>query len=219
MQFKLSPSALNLFNECSRCFWLVKHGVWKRPPGIFPSLPSGMDGILKTHFDNFMTKGELPPELKETECNKFKLFDDEDKLKIWRNNFQGVRWVNPEGHTLFGAVDNILVKNDGVLIVLDYKTRGYKIKEEPKEYAKKYYQNQMNMYTFLLQKEGHKTENYAIILFYYPKEVTPTGEVIFDTEFVKIEANVKDAENLFNDAIDILNNKCPTQTCEWCEKV
>ena len=116
-------------------------------------------------------------------------------------------------------MDNILVKNDGVLIVLDYKTRGYKIKEEPKEYAKKYYQNQMNMYTFLLQKEGHKTENYAIILFYYPKEVTPTGEVIFDTEFVKIEANVKDAENLFNDAIDILNNKCPTQTCEWCEKV
>jgi hypothetical protein len=48
--FKLSPSKLNLFQECKRCFWLEKHKVWKRPQGIFPSLPSEMDKILKIHF-------------------------------------------------------------------------------------------------------------------------------------------------------------------------
>jgi len=47
MNFKLSPSALNLMKECPRCFWLAQHKVWKRPSGIFPSLPSGMDRILK----------------------------------------------------------------------------------------------------------------------------------------------------------------------------
>lgn len=31
MPFKLSPSSIALFQECSRCFWLDKHKVWKRP--------------------------------------------------------------------------------------------------------------------------------------------------------------------------------------------
>ncbi len=53
MAFKLSPSSLNLMQDCPRCFWLTQHKVWKRPAGIFPSLPSGMDRILKIHFDKF----------------------------------------------------------------------------------------------------------------------------------------------------------------------
>jgi len=69
MEFRLSPSALNLMKECPRCFWLAQHKVWKRPAGIFPSLPSGMDKILKIHFDKFRDKGQLPPELCENgEC-------------------------------------------------------------------------------------------------------------------------------------------------------
>jgi len=53
MPFKISPSSISLMNECPRCFWLDKHKVWIRPNGIFPSLPSGMDSILKKHFDKF----------------------------------------------------------------------------------------------------------------------------------------------------------------------
>ena len=63
MTFKLSPSSLNLMKECPRCFWLHQHKVWSRPSGIFPSLPNGMDKILKVHFDKFRDKGKLPPEL------------------------------------------------------------------------------------------------------------------------------------------------------------
>ncbi|MEK6875437.1 MAG: hypothetical protein AABX30_02030 [Nanoarchaeota archaeon] len=50
------PSSLSLMKECPRCFWLAQHNVWQRPAGIFPSLPSGMDAILKKHFDKFMEK-------------------------------------------------------------------------------------------------------------------------------------------------------------------
>lgn len=79
MTFKLSPSSLNLFKECPRCFWLAQHKVWKRPEGIFPSLPSGMDGVLKIHFDNFMARGVLPPEIQDhRHANGLKLFDDEE---------------------------------------------------------------------------------------------------------------------------------------------
>jgi hypothetical protein len=108
MPYKFSPSSLSLLKDCPRCFWLSFHGV-KRPETIFPSLPGGMDRILKVHFDRFMEKGELPPELRHLDCMKgCSLFDDREKLSLWRNNLKGVSWTDSAGNILRGAVDNIL---------------------------------------------------------------------------------------------------------------
>jgi len=60
--YNISPSSINLMLECPRCFRFRFNKGIKRSPRIFPSLPSGMDGILKKHFDNLMEKGELTPE-------------------------------------------------------------------------------------------------------------------------------------------------------------
>src|SRR3989344_4003512 len=148
--------------ECPRCFWLDKHGVWKRPSGVFPSLPSGMDRILKTHFDKFRDKGKLPPELCDNHnCKDMKLFNDKELLRIWQSNLKGIRWKDEQGNIFYGAVDNVLVK-EKKLIVLDYKTRGYALKEDTAEH----YQNQLDIYNFLLRKEGYDTEDYALLLFY-----------------------------------------------------
>ncbi len=213
MTFKLSPSAINLMKECPRCFWLTQHKVWKRPAGIFPSLPSGMDRILKIHFDKFRDKGQLPPELCENgECKNLKLFDDKEKLKIWQNNFKGVSWTDKEGNELHGAVDNILVKGKK-LIVLNYKTRGYPLKED----AAEHYRQQLNIYNFLLRKNGYQTEDYFFLLFYVPKEITPTGEVIFDTTLINMKVDVESAEKVWKKAIKLLNSDCPKDSCEWCE--
>ena len=145
MVYKFSPSSLSLLKECPRCFWLQFNKNIKRPAGIFPSLPSGMDKILKTHFDSFMEKGVLPPELCDNgECKGLKLFDDEEILKVWRSNFKGIQWKDKEENLFRGAVDNILVKGKK-LIVLDYKTRGFPLKEDTAEH----YQNQMDIYNFL----------------------------------------------------------------------
>lgn len=213
--YKLSPSSMSLMKECPRCFWLDKHNVWKRPAGIFPSLPSGMDRILKIHFDKFRDKGELPPELcNNGACTKMKLFDNKELLDDWRNNFRGIRWEDEKGNTLFGAVDNLLVKGKK-LIVLDYKTRGYACKDDTADH----YQNQLDIYNFLLRKNGYETEDYAFLLFYVPSSVTETGEVIFDTSLVKRKIDVKNAEKIFEKAINLLNDNCPKKTCEWCERV
>jgi len=213
MIFKLSPSSLNLMKECPRCFWLHQHKVWRRPSGIFPTLPAGMDKVLKKHFDNFRDKGELPPELcNHVHCENMKLFDDEELLKVWQNNLRGIQWEDKDGNLLRGAVDNILVKGKK-LIVLDYKTRGYALKEDTHEH----YQNQLDTYNFLLRENGYETEDYGFLLFYIPKEVTETGEVIFDTELIKMETNPQSAEKIFKDAIKLLNSDCPKDSCEWCE--
>ena len=216
MPFKLSPSSLNLMKECPRCFWLTEHDVWSRPTGIFPSLPSGMDGILKRHFDKFMERGLLPPELcKDSECENFKLFDNKKLLGEWRNSRKGLWFQDSEGNIIHGGIDNLLVnKINNKLIVLDYKTRGFPLKEDTHEH----YQNQINIYVWLLELLGHETENFAYLLFYYPKEVLETGEVIFDTVLKKMKINTEEAENLFRKAIKMLNSECPSEGCEWCER-
>lgn len=214
MPFKLSPSALNLMQECPRCFWLTQHKVWKRPSGIFPSLPSGMDKVLKEHFNKFRDKEEMPPELcEDSSCENMKLFDDKEKLKVWQNNLKGVSWKDEEGNELHGAVDNLLVRGNK-LIVLDYKTRGFPLKEDTHEK----YQKQLDIYNFLLRKNGYETEDFGFLLFYVPKEVTETGEVVFDTTLKKMPTNTKDAETLWKDALELLNSDCPKEVCEWCER-
>ncbi len=215
--FKLSPSALNLYKECPRCFWLAKHKIWKRPAGIFPSLPSGMDKILKIHFDKFRDKGQLPPELCENgECKNMKLFGEKELLKKWQSNFKGVSWTDKKGNELHGAVDNILVKGKK-LIVLDYKTRGYALKEDTAEH----YRFQQNTYNFLLRKNGYETEDFFFLLFYVPNEVMATGEVLFDTELVKMKVDVGMAEKIWKEALELLGGECPEKNdeCLWCNKV
>ena len=199
--------------ECPRCFWLTQHNVWKRPAGIFPSLPSGMDRILKIHFDKFRDKGQLPPELcSNGECSRMKLFDDKEKLKVWQNNWKGISFKDKNGNELHGAVDNLLTKGKKI-VVLDYKTRGYPCKEDTHEH----YKNQLDIYNFLLRKNGHQTEDFAFLLFYIPKEVMSTGEVIFDTELKKLKVDVANAEKIWKNAIKLLNSDCPKKSCEWCE--
>ena len=221
--YRLSPNSLGLMKDCPRCFWLDKHEQWRRPVGIFPSLPAGMDRILKKHFDSFRDKGKLPPELrKEIEEKDAKLFGDNDEekklLEVWRNNKKGIQWEDEEGNILMGAVDNILVR-DGKLIVLDYKTRGYALKEDTHEH----YRDQLDIYNFLLKENGYETEDYGYLLFYYPDKVLEGGEIIFETKLVKMEANSENAKKIFESAIKLLRGKCPAhhenEVCEWCHLV
>ena len=212
MPYKFSPSTLSILKDCPRCFWLQFNRGIRRPEGVFPSLPSGMDIILKKHFDVFRDRGEMPPELKHLE-DKYKLFDDINLLTVWRNNFQGIQWLDKEGNLFRGAIDNLLLK-DGTLVVLDYKTRGYPLKED----TAGYYQDQMDIYNLLLRKNGYETEDYAYLLFYHPREVNEQGDVIFHTDLIKRHIDVRNAERIFTKAVAVLQGEMPSPAanCRYC---
>jgi len=55
------------------------------------------------------------------------------------------------------------------------------------------------------------------LLFYIPKEVMATGEVIFDTELVKMKVDVESAEKVWKKALEMLEGEEPKEKCEWCE--
>jgi len=218
MTYKFSPSSLSLLKDCPRCFWLNFNKNIKRPDSIFPSLPSGMDKILKEHFDRFMKRGELPPELQKLH-GEVKLFDNEELLKVWRSNFKGIPWTDKKGNLIHGAIDNLLQKGKK-LIVLDYKTRGYPLKEDTHEH----YQDQMDIYNFLLRKNGYETEDYTYLLFYHPNKVHENGDVDFHKDLIKIKVNIKNAEKILKDAVEVLEGEMPKAGeecgfCKWKEKV
>lgn len=216
MPYKFSPSSLSLLKDCPRCFWLHFNKGIKRPESIFPSLPSGMDRVLKNHFDFFMEKGELPPELQQLNGD-VTLFNDKELLKVWRSNFKGIQWTDAKGNLLRGAVDNLLQKGKK-LIVLDYKTRGFPLKED----TAAHYQDQLDIYNFLLRKNGYETEDYAYLLFYHPNKVNEKGDVLFHTDLVTMKVDVRNAENIFTKALHILEKECPNAGvdcgfCKWAQ--
>jgi RecB family exonuclease len=175
-----------------------------------------MDKILKEHFDRYMKLNQLPPELIKYNLEA-KLFTDENLLKIWRNNKQGIQYTDKNGNILRGAIDNLLVKGKK-LIVLDYKTRGFPLKEDTHEH----YRDQMDIYNFLLRKNGYQTEDYTYLLFYHPHKVEESGHVCFNTDLIKIEVNIKNAERIFKKALEVLEGEMPKADekcgfCRWAE--
>ncbi len=210
MTYKFTPSQIGLLDECPRCFWLDHKKGIKRPRGIFPSLPSGMDKILKNHFDEYRKKGELPPELKE--LKGVKLFEDKELLDKWRSNWKGMKYETDK-YILKGAIDALLVKGKK-LIVLDYKTRGYPLKED----THIHYINQQSMYNFILRKLGYETEDYSYLLFYHPDKIME--EVfLFHKDLIKIKTSVKKIEKLVQKALKVLKGPIPNSAkdCEYCQ--
>lgn len=162
-----------------------------------------------------MEKGELPPEIKAHGIkNGYKLFADKKTLDVWRSNFKGIQYTDhTSGVLLRGAVDNILT-NGKKLIVLDYKTRGFPLKED----THTHYQTQMDLYNFLLRKNGYETADYAYLLFYHPDKVNEKGDVIFHTDLIKVKTDPKHGEKVFRDAIKCMGGDEPKRgkECAYC---
>ena len=210
----LSPSALSLFKNCPRCFWLEKVKNIKRPRGIFPSLPGGMDRVIKTYFDVFRVQRKLPQELRIEAFKGIHLYDNQAQLELWRAWRTGLRYE--EGDTvLSGMLDDLLVK-DGSYIPFDYKTKGSPTNEED---ATKYYQTQLDCYALMLEGNGLKTAGYGFLLYYSPKEVGENGRVSFEIQPIRIETSPERAKTLCRKALSILTGPAPesAQECEYCE--
>lgn len=211
-KIRLSPSALNLFLECQKCFWLEYSKGIHRPRGIFPSLPGGMDILIKKYFDKHRALGNLPPELEgKVDCE---LFPDVELLNEWRNWRTGLRYEDSEtGAVLSGALDDLGVRGREY-VVMDYKTRGFDVKEG----GEAFYQNQMNCYGLLLKENGMKLAGHAYLIYFIPKDLAEKGMVRFDIVPKKLNINPDDALKVFRDAVNLLKGGMPAShsVCEYC---
>ena len=217
---RLSPSKLNVLNDCPRCFWDANVKGVERPRGIFPSLPAGIDRVLKDYFDQY--RGSLPLELQGKVTGI--LFQDQATLKKWRNWRSGLTLEDKNlDVTMIGALDDCLVTGE-TYGPLDYKTKG----SEPKTDGSEYYQAQMDCYALMLEANGYKPSGKATLVYYWPISVQCTLGMIskgltfgFESKVYELQADPNRARALLEKAVKILKGPRPEPSsgCEYCTYV
>ena len=212
---KVSPSGISSLLECPRCLWLQMNENVKRPRGIYPSLPNGMDDVFKKYFDEYRGGDSLPPEIEgKVEA---RLFDDRKKLNAWGDlNFGrgGIRASFPEFDIeVAGAIDELLVAPDGKFIPFDFKTRGYPTKEDTHEH----YRTQLDLYALLFEKNGHKVAPFGYLLFFWPQSYG-IGNANFKSNLIRMEVSPSRGLSVLEEVHTIVTGPSPKlhEKCEYC---
>lgn len=202
----LSATTLKLYLECPRCFWLQLNRNLPRPRGPFPSLPTGMDGVLKSYFNLYRRNGTLPPLLNGR--LKGTLFKSELSLGFSDPGVQA---------RLYGKLDDCLVLVDGRHAPLDHKTRASA--PDDLSYSQKYYKFQMDVYTLLLERNGYPVSRTAYLVYYYPQHGQLHDGVPFGVTIHEVATEPEAAYAVFKEARQLLLGSMPpyTEACEYCK--
>jgi hypothetical protein len=205
-KFVLSPSSLNIFRDCPRCFWLQVNSDIRRPRGAFPSIASGLDRVIKEYFDSYREKGILPPLL--TGKIEGKLIPQLPN-KLYFNDYS-------KNASLMGMLDECLILPENIYAALDYKTRG----SLPAD-VHPAYQLQMDVYTLLLEKNNHKIGNIAYLLYFVPSPGKLHEGIPFNVKIMEVKTSTKRALDIFHKALELLESPVPASSegCEYCNWV
>ncbi|MCD6459425.1 PD-(D/E)XK nuclease family protein [bacterium] len=221
---KMSPSKLSLINPdldpCERCFWLThKHEV-KRPSGIFPSLPSGIDKQLKAYYGRY--REHIVPEIKGKLQGK--LYGHIAQLAVWQNNFKGLQLYIPKLNMVFkGAIDDVLLNDKKQFSPIDFKTRGYPLKAGSPDY----YRLQLDSYNLLFKYNGYEITENAYLVYYWPECVNAAATEASGVMHMKFITHIQEYKGLdgsfalsvLKRAREIINMERPPAshpTCEYC---
>jgi hypothetical protein len=214
---RFSPSSLSVFRDCPRCFWWEQNKKVKRPRGIFPSLPGGIDRIMKAFVEECMTEGKPVPHL--VNALEAKPFKDRPSVKRWQNWRTGLTAVVDCGEfgpvTLSGAIDDLLEWPDGSVSPWDYKTKASPPKEGDSE---RYYGSQLDIYHTLLQYSGLQCTGKGYFTYLWPIAVLDGKSIAFDHQTITVDTDPKRAAQLAKDAIQCLHGEEPEEggLCEYC---
>src|SRR3989344_3862152 len=153
-RWRLSRSKIDLFVECSRCFYIDNRLGTARPPGFPFNLNTAVDALLKKEFDIHRVAKTAHPLMKQYKVDAVP-YQHKD-LDEWRENFKGITTRHAKtGFTISGAVDDIWINPEGGLFVVDYKStsKDETIDALDQEWHSGY-KRQMEVYQWLLRQNG-----------------------------------------------------------------
>ncbi len=150
--------------QCPRCFWLDARLKIKRPNGPPFSLNKAVDELLKKEFDSYRKQAKPHPLMLDNQI-KAVPFMHED-LDKWRENFVGVGSLHkPTNLYVFGAIDDVWVKEDGELIIVDYKATAKSSEVSLDAEWQLSYKRQVEVYQWLLRQNDFKVSNTAVFIY------------------------------------------------------
>lgn len=189
--FKISRSKIDLFLNCPRCFYIDNKLGTKRPPGFPFSLNSAVDTLLKQEFDIHRTNNTAHPLITKYDVDARPASHDE--LNEWRENFKGVQYLHePTQLLITGAIDDLWINSQNEYIVVDYKAtaKAEKITELDKDWQDGY-KRQMEVYQWLLRKNGYTVSNTGYFVYCNGKTDMKAfdGKLEFDISLIAYEGN------------------------------
>lgn len=201
-KYILSPSTLNLFRECPRCFWLKMKRNIKRPTGPMSSIPIKMDSIIKNYFNRYRGSNQLPP-----------ILNGGINGRLAINMPKTLKCTLNDGFELWGRPDDYLEINRGNIVPLDHKTRS----NEPYGIHPAY-QLQIDVYSYLLRAMGYCTLNKAYLSFFYPSECDLHNGLPFYCKIVELETNPFYVFRIIKEAFKVLKEPIPDPgtKCGYC---
>ena len=223
---KISRSRLQLFLDCPRCFWLVMRRRVKRPSIADYVLNITVDLLLKKEFDSFRRRRKPHPVMEENKITAVPFIHED--LDKWRNPFEGVQyWDEKLNLLVFGGIDDVWQDDDGRLIVVDYKATA-KDKPLTELYPEgsyhDSYRRQMDVYSWLLFKNGFKMSSTAYFLYATADKGKPkfANRLNFQTNLIAYEVQTDWIEEALASAKACLDGDLPKyrkKACEWCDYV
>lgn len=216
--FKLSRSKIDLFIECSRCFYIDRRLGVGRPPGYPFSLNSAVDKLLKKEFDIHRAKQSSHPIMNAYGVDAVPF--EHEMMHEWRENFKGIKYLHkPTNLIITGAIDDVWINPKKELVVVDYKSTSKEGEITLEEKWKDAYKRQMEVYQWLLRRNGFIVSNTGY--FVYANGSTENkafdGKLEFDLTLLSYEGKDDWIEPTIKKIHKCLNAKEVPKTREACD--
>lgn len=221
--FKLSRSKLEMFLQCPRCFYIDRRLGISHVSGPPFTLNSATDTLLKKEFDWHRGNGTQHSLMKEFGVNAVPY--QHPDIDVWRENFKGIQFLHPSSNFLVtGAVDDIWKTTDGKLHVVDYKSTSAQKEISLDDPWKQGYKRQMEVYQWLLRRNGFDVSNEGYFLFVNADTNCAhfNGELKFKLQIIPYVGNDEWVDEAVGYAHDCLMDEIipdAAEGCEWCSYV
>lgn len=220
--WKLSRSKIELFTNCQRCFYIDNKLGTKRPSMPSFLINTAVDHQLKNEFDAYRKEGKAHPFQKEFGINAIPA--PHEKLNTWRENFEGVIYHHLEtGMTISGAIDDLWINpQTREYIVVDYKaTAKVEPKKELNDGWDNAYRKQMEIYQWLLRKNGLQVSDTGYFVYCTGRHDQPSFDKVieFDVVLIPYKGNDNWVEKTILKIKDCLESDIIPESgsaCEYC---
>jgi hypothetical protein len=218
---KISRSKIDLFLECPRCFYLDIQKKIKRPPGFPFNLNNAVDMLLKKEFDRHRVAGTKHP--LQIEFNIDAVPANHPMLDKWRQSMQhGVIYQDIERDLhIYGGIDDLWINSEGEYHVVDYKATAKDLPVTELAEWTAGYKRQMEVYQWLLRKNGLKVSNTAYFVYCTGNNSADSfnNKIEFHSHIIPYEGNDSWIDQTISDLHNCLSNsKTPSksESCQYC---
>ncbi len=219
--FRLSRSKIEDFLNCARCFYLDRRRGLRKPSQAPFKLNNAVDHLLKKEFDHYRNSGLAHPIMKQAGLQAIPY--QNSQLEEWREPLRGgLRAIDAKtGFEVSGAPDDLWVNIDNELIVVDYKATSQEDAPNLNSEWKKAYKRQVEVYQWLLQKNGFKVSKTAY--FVYANALTKADalnhQLAFSLTLLEHQGDTTWIEAILEEILQTLEaDEAPpaSSDCEWC---